>query len=183
MTATQDQSSSRRARALIVMLAVAAFVLAADAISKMLVLEKLPLGKTVRLLDGLLTLRLTFNAGAAFGLGTSYTVLIALIACGVIVFIIRTARRLRSVAWSIALGLLLGGATGNLSDRLFRSPGPLRGRVVDWINLPHFPWTFNIADSAIVCSAILIALLVFLGRPIGDPANSVDRNDAEDPAS
>src|SRR3984957_4423602 len=159
MTATDDRSSSRRARALTVMFAVAAFVLAADAISKMLVLEKLPLGKTVRLLDGLLTLRLTFNAGAAFGLGTSYTVLIALIACGVIVFIIRTARRLRSVAWSIALGLLLGGATGNLSDRLFRSPGPLRGRVVDWINLPHFPWTFNIADSAIVCSAVLIALL------------------------
>jgi signal peptidase II len=183
MTATEDRSSSRRARALIVMFAVAAFVLAADAFSKMLVLEKLPLGKTVRLLDGLLTLRLTFNAGAAFGLGTSYTVLIALIACGVIVFIIRTARRLRSVAWSVALGLLLGGATGNLSDRLFRSPGPLRGRVVDWINLPHFPWTFNIADSAIVCSAVLIALLVFLGRPISNPGDSAALNDSEDPAA
>jgi signal peptidase II len=150
------------------MIGVAALVLIADAISKMLVLEHLPLGKSVRLLGGLVTLRLTFNAGAAFGLGTSYTVLIALIACGVIVFILRTARRLRSIAWSIALGLLLGGAAGNLSDRLFRSPGPLRGRVVDWINLPHFPWTFNLADSAITCSAVLIALLVFLGKPIGD---------------
>jgi signal peptidase II len=150
------------------MIGVAAFVLAADAISKMLVLEHLPLDKSVRLLGGLITLRLTFNAGAAFGLGTSYTVLIALIACGVIFFIIRTARRLRSVTWSIALGLLLGGAAGNLADRIFRSPGPFRGRVVDWINLPHFPWTFNIADSAIVCSAFLVALLVFLGKPIGD---------------
>jgi signal peptidase II len=152
------------------MFCVAAFVLAADAISKMLVLEHLPLYKSVRLLDGLITLRLTFNAGAAFGLGASYTVLIALIAFGVIFVIVRTAGRLRSIAWSIALGLLLGGAAGNLSDRIFRSPGPFRGRVVDWINLPHFPWTFNIADSAIVCAAVLIALLVFLGKPIGDPA-------------
>ena len=159
------------------MLGVAAFVLAADAISKMLVLEKLPLGRSVRLLDGLITLRLTFNAGAAFGLGTSYTVLIALIACGVIVFVIRTARRLRSIAWSIALGLLLGGAAGNLSDRIFRAPGPFRGRVVDWINLPHFPWTFNIADSSIVCSAGLIALLIFLGKPIGDRSPGFEDHD------
>jgi signal peptidase II len=77
---------------------------------------------------------------------------------------------LRSLAWSIALGLLLGGATGNLSDRLFRAPGPFRGRVVDWINLPHFPWTFNVADSAIVCAAVLIAILAFLGKPFGGSA-------------
>ncbi len=165
--ATTERDSARRLRALLVMAGVAVFVLAADQVSKRLVLEKLPLGETVRLLGGLITLRLTFNAGAAFGFGTSYTAIIALIACGVIAFVIRTARRLRSFAWSIALGLLLGGATGNLCDRIFRSPGPFRGRVVDWINLTHFPWTFNIADSAIVCSAFLIALLVFLGRPIG----------------
>jgi signal peptidase II len=78
------------------------------------------------------------------------------------VFMIRTARRLRSVSWAVALGLLLGGAAGNLSDRLFRAPGPLRGRVVDWILLPHFPWIFNLADSAIVCGAVVVALLSFL---------------------
>jgi signal peptidase II len=166
--APADRDRARRSRALLVMAGVAVFVLAADQISKMLVLDHLPLGQTVRLLDGLITLRLTFNAGAAFGFGPSYTVIIALIACGVIAFVIRTSRRLRSPAWSVALGLLLGGAAGNLSDRIFRSPGPFRGRVVDWINLPHFPWTFNIADSAIVCSAFLIALLIFLGRPLGD---------------
>ncbi len=164
--ATTDRDGARRSRALFTMAGVAAFVLAADQVSKMLVLDKLPLGQSVRLLGGLITLRLTFNAGAAFGFGTSYTVVIALVACGVIAFVIRTARRLRSLGWSIALGLLLGGAAGNLSDRIFRSPGPFRGQVVDWINLPHFPWTFNIADSAIVCSAFLIALLIFLGRPI-----------------
>jgi signal peptidase II len=167
MMATTDRARTRKARALAVMLGVAVLVLAADAISKTIVLDKLSNGRRVRLLDGLITLRLTFNAGAAFGFGTSYTVVIALIALGVVVFIIRSARRLRSMAWSVALGLLLGGATGNLSDRLFRAPGPFRGRVVDWINLPHFPWTFNIADASIVCAAVLIAVLAFLGKPIG----------------
>ncbi len=154
------------------MIAVAAIVLVADVVSKTLVLEKLPGRPPVQLIDGLITLKLTFNAGAAFGVGPSYTVVIALIAAGVVFFIIRTARRLRSIAWSVALGLLLGGAVGNLSDRLFRAPGLLRGRVVDWINLPHFPWTFNIADASIVCAAALIVLLAFTGKHLdGPPAN------------
>jgi len=149
----------RRIRALTVMFCVAAAVLTADAISKAQVLHKLAGHSPVRLLHGLVTLDLTFNAGAAFGVGTSYTAVIALIVCGVIVSIIRTARRLRSLAWTIALGLLLGGAMGNLGDRLFRAPGLLRGRVVDWISLPHFPWTFNLADASITCAAVLIAVL------------------------
>jgi signal peptidase II len=148
------------------MFGLAAVVLAADQLSKALVLDKLPGRPPVRLLDGLITLRLTFNAGVAFGVGTSYTVFITLLVCGVIVYIIRTARRLRSLAWTIAIGLLLGGATGNFSDRLFRSPGPLRGRVVDWINLPHFPWTFNIADSSITCATVLMAILAVRGLRI-----------------
>ena len=98
-------------------------------------------------------------------MGTSYTAVIALIVCGVIAYIIRTARRLRSLAWTIALGLLLGGAMGNLGDRLFRAPGLLRGQVVDWINLPHFPWTFNLADASITCAAVLIAVLAPARRP------------------
>jgi len=161
-------------RALVVMFAVAALVFAADAVSKAIVLGKLSGHPPVKWLGGLITLRLTYNAGAAFGLGTSYTAVIALIAFGVVFFIIRTARRLHSMAWSIALGLLLGGATGNLSDRLFRAPGPFRGRVVDWINLPHFPWTCNIADSSIVCAAVLIAVLAVIGKPIDDPGNGKD---------
>ena len=159
-------SPPRRARVLALMFGLAAVVLAADQVSKALVLDNLPGRPPVRLLDGLITLRLTFNAGVAFGVGTSYTVFITLLVCGVIVYIIRTARRLRSLAWTIALGLLLGGAMGNFSDRLFRSPGPLRGRVVDWINLPHFPWTFNIADSSITCAAVLMAILAIRGLRI-----------------
>ena len=166
MTADPVPQRTRRIWALTVMFCVAVLVLAADAISKQQVLARLTGHRPVRLLDGLITLDLTFNAGAAFGVGTSYTAVIALIVCGVIVYIVRTARRLRSLAWTIALGLLLGGAMGNLGDRLFRAPGPLRGRVVDWINLPHFPWTFNIADSSIVCAAALILVLAFASKPI-----------------
>jgi signal peptidase II len=153
----------RRARTLAVMLGVAAVVVAADAVSKALALRDLPGHQPVRLLDGLLTLQLKLNPGAAFGLGTSYTAIIALIACGVVVYVIRMAARLRSLAWTIGLGLLLGGAAGNLGDRLFRAPGPLRGSVVDWLNLPHFPWTFNVADASITCAAVLIAILALSG--------------------
>ncbi len=163
MIADPARLRARRIWALTVMFCVAGAVLAADAISKAQVLGKLPGHPPVRLLHGLVTLDLTLNAGAAFGLGTSYTAVIALIVCGVIVSIIRTARRLRSLAWTIAFGLLLGGAMGNLGDRLFRAPGPLRGRVVDWINLPHFPWTFNLADASITCAAVLIAVLALRG--------------------
>jgi signal peptidase II len=146
-----------------VMLGVAAVVVTADAVSKALALHHLRGNPGIRLLDGLLTLRLTLNPGAAFGVGTSYTAVIALIACGVVVYLVRMAGRLRSLAWSVALGLLLGGAAGNLGDRLFRAPGPLRGSVVDWLNLPHFPWTFNLADAAITCAAVLIAILSLCG--------------------
>src|SRR5580693_2950510 len=156
-------SQPRRARTLAVMLGVAAVVVTADAVSKALVLRDLPGRLPVRLLGGLLTLRLTVNPGAAFGVGTSYTAIIALIACGVIVYVIRMAARLRSLSWTIGLGLLLGGAAGNLGDRLFRAPGPLRGSVVDWLNLPHFPWTFNVADAAITCAAVLIGILAVSG--------------------
>jgi signal peptidase II len=171
--------STRRIWALTVMFCVAVAVLTADAISKAQVLARLPGHAPIRLLDGFLTLDLTFNAGAAFGVGPSYTAVIALIVCGVIGYIIRTARRLRSLAWTIALGLLLGGAMGNLGDRLFRAPGPLRGQVVDWINLPHFPWTFNLADASITCAAVLIAVLALRGVRIDGttPAHAADRID------
>ena len=101
--------------------------------------------------------------------------------CGVIAYIIRIARRLRSLAWTIALGLLLGGAMGNLGDRLFRGPGPFRGQVVDWLNLPHFPWTFNLADASISCAAVLIAVLALRGVRIDgtSPAHAADRIDGD----
>ncbi len=144
------------------LLSIAVAVFAADLISKTIVVATLSHRPPVRLLGGLLTLRVLRNSGAAFSIGTSMTVVFSLIAVGVIIAILRTARRLRSLPWAITLGLLLGGATGNLGDRLFRSPGLFRGYVVDWIELPHWP-VFNLADSCIVCGGILAVLLAARG--------------------
>ena len=144
---------------------IAVTVFLADLISKTLVVATLSHQPPVRLLGGLLTLRVLRNSGAAFSIGTSMTVVFSLIAVGVIVAILRTARRLRSVPWAVTLGLLLGGAAGNLGDRIFRSPGPFRGYVVDWIQLPHWP-VFNVADSCIVCGGVLAVLLAARGIPL-----------------
>jgi signal peptidase II len=139
-------------------LLIGSVVCAVDAASKVLAVAGLGSHRQVVLLGGLLTLRLYRNAGAAFSLGPSYTAIYALIAVGVLVGIVRVSGRLRSWPWAIALGLLLGGAAGNLADRLFRSPGLLHGAVVDWIKLPYFPAVFNVADSAITIGAALLVL-------------------------
>jgi signal peptidase II len=156
---------------------VAAFVIAADVISKAVVVARMPRHAPIRLLDGLLTITLTRNAGAAFSIGTSMTIVFTAIAVGVIVHILRAARHLRSAGWAITLGLLLGGATGNLLDRIFRAPGPFQGHVVDWIELPHWP-VFNLADSSIVFAGVLVVLLALRGirldgsRPIPEAGSS-----------
>lgn len=147
------------------LLAVAVGVLALDIASKQIVVATLS-DRMLRLLGGLLTLRESRNPGAAFSLGgPSETIVFSAIAIGVVIFIIRASRRIYSPAWAVALGLLLGGATGNLADRIFRSPGPFRGWVVDWIELPHWP-VFNLADSAITCGGVLMVLLAIFGHGI-----------------
>jgi signal peptidase II len=137
-------------------------VLAADAVSKAIVVAKLSGHAPVTAIPHVLTLTLTRNAGAAFSIGGGATVLFTLVALGVVAVIVRTARSMASRAWAVTLGLLLGGALGNLSDRLLRSPAPLRGHVVDWLELPHWP-VFNLADSAIVAGGVLAVLLAGRG--------------------
>lgn len=108
--------------------------------------------------------RLTYaeNTGAAFSMGTGYTWIFTAIAVVVVVIILRLSRSLGSLGWAIALGGLLGGSLGNLIDRLTRPPGPGSGYVVDFIAFPNFP-VFNVADSAITCSAILMVVLSMRG--------------------
>ena len=142
---------------------VAAFVLAADAITKALVVMHLRPDEPVHVLGDVLMLDLLRNPGAAFSVGTGDTIVFTAIAVGVVIYIARTARNLRSVGWAITLGLLLGGAIGNLADRIFRAPGLFRGNVVDWIELTRYWPVFNIADSAIVCGGILTVLLATFG--------------------
>ena len=145
------------------MFGVAIVVLALDVVSKLIVVAKLSDRDPVRLLGGFLKLEETRNAGAAFSVGTGATFVFAFVAVAVIVVILRSARRLYSGPWAIVLGLLLGGATGNLIDRVVRSPGLFRGQVVDWIALPHFA-VFNLADSAITVGGVLAVLLAIAGR-------------------
>ena len=99
------------------------------------------------------------------------------IAAGVIVYILRTARNLRSIGWAIAFGLLLGGATGNLLDRIFRAPAPFQGHVVDWIQLPHWP-VFNLADSSICCAGVLGVLLALRGIRLDGTTGTGDSSPA-----
>jgi len=141
-----------------VLVAVAAAVLALDIATKFIIVATLSPTHSVRLLGGFLHLRQDRNPGAAFSFAPGLTILFSLIAITVIVVILRSSRRIRSAPWAITLGLLLGGATGNLVDRIFRAPGLFRGWVVDWIQIPHWP-VFNLADSAIVCGGILAVLL------------------------
>jgi signal peptidase II len=142
-------------------------VLALDLLTKVLVVATIAPGEDIRLLGGLVYLTSYRNVGAAFSFAEGATILFSLIAVGVAVVIVRTARRLYSRGWATALGLVLGGALGNLIDRVFRDPGFLRGGVVDFISVfgpDGRVWPiFNVADSAIVCGGILGALLAVRG--------------------
>ena len=123
------------------------------------------------LLGNVLQLRLTYNPGAAFSLGTGYTIVLTVIALVVVAVCLSMAARLRSRGWALALGLLLGGALGNVTDRLLREPAPMRGHVVDFLQLPHWP-VFNIADSAICCAAALFVVLSVRGARLDGTVDS-----------
>ncbi len=157
-----------RGRVLGWLLASALTVLAVDIASKVIAVSTLEGRAAVRLLGGAVYLVLTRNTGAAFSLGQGYTVVLTLVAVVVIAVIIRFSRRLGSVPWAVVLGLILGGATGNLVDRLFRAPGPMRGAVIDFISVfddSGGVWpVFNLADSALVVGVGIALLLELTGR-------------------
>lgn len=157
-----------RPRRLGLLLAVGAVIFALDLASKLVVVATLSDRPPVRLLGGSIYLTEARNTGAAFGLAQGMTVIFTLVAATVIVVILRTAPRLRSTGWAWALGLVVGGALGNLVDRIFRSPGVFRGGVVDFISVldpAGQVWPiFNVADSAIVCGGVLGVAMALRGR-------------------
>ena len=162
----------RGKRRIAVLFTVAILAYALDLISKMIVVAKLEHHEPIEIIGDWLRFEAIRNAGAAFGIGEAFTVIFTVIAAAVIVVIARLARKLYSLPWAIALGLLLGGALGNLTDRIFRAPGVFEGAVVDFIAPKHFA-VFNLADSAIVCGGILIVLLSFRGL---DPDGTVHKD-------
>ncbi|MGC5031947.1 signal peptidase II [Micromonospora sp. DT229] len=184
-TAEPGTATRSRRRPVTILLGLAAFALAVDLLTKHLALAELSDREPVRLLGGALYLSLTRNSGAAWSIGKDYTWVFPLIAIGVLAWIAWMGRTLRSVPWAISLGLVVGGVTGNLIDRIFRAPGWFVGHVVDMISVfdPYgrvFP-IFNIADSALVCGVILAVWLEFTGRQrdgtrlVGDDRKGMER--------
>ncbi len=178
---TTAQSTPRRLLYLAVVI-VAVPVYVADQLTKAWASANLQSDQPRSLIGSILQLNLTHNSGAAFSIGTGATWILTAIACSVVVFVVITARRLGSRGWALALGLLLAGSLGNLTDRMFRAPGPGRGQVVDFLQLPHYP-IFNIADSAIVSAAVLIAVMAFRGVSIDGTRVSSDHPKNDDPGN
>ena len=169
---TQNHPSRRngsRARltGLFAVVALAAYAL--DLGTKLLAVEKLTGRADVPVVGQLLVLHLTRNPGAAFSTGTGYTLVLSCLAMVAVLVVLWLSRRLGSLVWGAALGLLLAGVAGNLTDRIFREPGPLRGHVVDFVMLPHWP-VFNVADMCINVAAALILLQAFRGVRISGAA-------------
>jgi signal peptidase II len=164
--AVDDRLAGRRPRTRLLLL-LAAGILLSDLITKIIVVATVEPGEDIRVLGGLLYLTQLRNMGAAFSFAEGATVLFSMIAVVVAVVIVRAARRMYSTGWAVALGLVLGGALGNLIDRVFRDPGFLRGGVVDFLSVlapDGRVWpVFNVADSAIVCGGILGAFLALRG--------------------
>jgi len=184
-----SNTTAARPRRTRLLAATAATLLLADLVTKIVAVELLT-GRSVRTLGGLVYLTEARNSGAAFSFAEGATVLFTAVAGVGVTVIVRTAPRLRSAPWAVCLGLILGGAGGNLVDRLFRSPGPLRGAVIDWISLldPYGNvWPiFNLADSGIVCGGVLAVLLATLGYEVDGSRHraarrGTDRTDAPPP--
>ncbi|WP_043824182.1 signal peptidase II [Rhodococcus opacus] len=146
----------------LLLFAIAGAILATDLLTKILAVANIEPGRPVWLIGDVVSLRLVRNPGAAFSMATGMTWLLTLVAVGVVIGVVRIGRTLRSPWWALGLGLVLGGALGNLVDRFFRAPGVMQGHVVDFVSVGWWP-VFNVADSAIVCGAILLVVLTLVG--------------------
>ncbi|CAA9402397.1 signal peptidase II [uncultured Nocardioides sp.] len=173
---TDPAAPGRRAWWLFPLTALVAYAI--DLATKTWAVEALSGGRDRQVVDGVLTFHLTFNPGAAFSTGTEYTVALSCLAILAVCLVLFFSVRVRDAGWAVALGLLLAGVGGNLTDRLFREPGPMRGHVVDFLQLPNWP-VFNVADICINVAAGLIILQTFRGIAL-DGTRDRDRDASGD---
>jgi signal peptidase II len=168
-TAPRAQHWTRRAPWLAA--GVALVVLTVDQLSKAWAEANLPIGVRFPVLGDALGIRLIYNPGAAFSIGTSATWVFTIAAAGAVVAASWFTWRVRSRPWAICLGLFLGGAVTHLLDRLLRAPSFGQGHVVDFI--AYFDWFVgNVADIALFAAGVLIVTLSTLGftpRPATQP--------------
>ncbi|MFK3670281.1 signal peptidase II [Leifsonia aquatica] len=158
---------------------VALCVYLVDQIAKVLVVANLYEGQRVEVLGQLLQFNFVKNAGAAFSIGSGSTWIFSIVGVGVLGFVIWYAPRIKSTAWAILFGLLLGGLLGNLTDRLFREPGFGVGHVVDFLQIPILPAIFNLADVAIVSSMALFLILTIRGIGLDGRRTTEDEDSDE----
>jgi signal peptidase II len=173
-----DRRTGTRGRTLGVLLGLAGLVLVVDQLTKIWAEAALVAGGAAEpLLGELVQLRLVYNPGAALSIASGMTWVLTLLSAVVVVIILVTASRVRTMSWAVALGMVLGGAVGNLLDRLFRDPGFPTGHVVDFID--YGPFVGNVADIAIVGAAVLITVLAFVGvGPEGRTDETDEKADA-----
>ncbi|MDQ3615913.1 MAG: signal peptidase II [Actinomycetota bacterium] len=172
-TSTPDPRLRSRRRHIGLFVTVGALAYVLDVTSKILAVDLLTGRPPVEVVGPYLRLAVAYNPGAAFSVGTSFTEIltaIAILAAGVVLWV---ARRLGSTGWAIGLGFLLGGVCGNLTDRLFRAPGPMRGHVVDFLMFPHFP-VFNVADICINIAAATIIVQAVRGVRVDGRRHEAD---------
>jgi signal peptidase II len=161
-TKTEESAEPQPRRRLWLLVSVALTVLALDVVTKALAVKLLTPNQPVSIIGDTVTWTLVRNPGAAFSLAAGYTLVLTVIATGVVVGIVWMAPRLVSPWWALGLGMILGGALGNLMDRFFRGPGPLQGHVIDFVSIGWWP-VFNVADPAVVGGAALLVGLSFFG--------------------
>jgi signal peptidase II len=163
--ASRPSAELRRSR--LILLAVAAVLIyATDVVTKVIAVDKLAhRTRPVNIISSVFDLELVRNPGAAFGLGVGMTIVFSIVSLAVIGAIVHYAARLGSAWWALVFGLVLGGALGNLTDRIFRDPGFGRGHVVDFLHIHHWP-VFNIADSAFCVAGGIVVLLAINNVPL-----------------
>ena len=147
-----------------ILLSVAWFIWIADLATKIWAVNSLSNRGSIKILGSFFQLNFIRNSGAAFSFAPGSTLLLSFFGIAVLISISYYAPRLTSKGWAVVLGLVMGGVLGNLTDRIFREPGLLRGHVIDWMQLPHWP-IFNIADTAIVIAALLSVVLTARNIP------------------
>lgn len=166
MTEIPRPPAEVRNRNLVIVGAVASVVYASDLLTKIWAVERLSdPNESIEIVGDLFQLELTRNPGAAFGIGVGMTVVFTLLSLVVVGVVLRTSNRLGSTWWAVVFGLVLGGALGNLTDRLFRSPGFMRGHVIDFLHLKNWP-VFNLADTAFCIAGAIVFLLVLRNIPL-----------------
>ncbi|KRF06369.1 lipoprotein signal peptidase [Arthrobacter sp. Soil782] len=161
---------------LLVAFALVAYII--DQLTKIWVVSTMVEGQITEVLPPVLSWHFIRNSGAAFSIGTEITWVFTIIQALVSIAIITQIGKVASKGWAVALGLVLGGAVGNLTDRLFREPTFGQGHVVDFIALPNFA-IFNIADIAVVSGVILICLLTLRGIGMDGLRSNEEREDPD----